>query len=160
MPGFGCCGGLSCHNSKCLPTQTTTGNQKATSSCIAKAYSFTNNFLLSFSTYSPCSYENILTQIRHRLGRCGHSVEQELQLLTKTSSVDACRTVVNEMCDEATGNKPLNEMVDFSAVDSRFTDSFMKEFIDGKTFLNGKPEDLFCIPFLMYHVFSRSRGIR
>jgi len=64
---------------------------------------------------------------------CLHGIEEELQLLTGTTTYDGAVAAINNMCSDA-----WDQVIktDFKTISNTFGDRFMKNYIKGDTFLN------------------------
>jgi hypothetical protein len=85
-----------------------------------------------------CDYASFSDMIDSKVSRqrdCPHDTKREIQIFTGTSNDAAAKSFIDDMCKTAWGTVDTSS---FTSVDSRFTDEFMAEYVDGFTFLNSK----------------------
>jgi polyhydroxyalkanoate synthesis regulator phasin len=85
-----------------------------------------------------CSFEafyEAIDKIVSRVRDCPHDTKREIQIFTGTSNDAAAKSFIDDKCKTAWGTVDTSS---FTSVDSRFTDEFMAEYVDGFTFLNSK----------------------
>jgi len=80
-----------------------------------------------------CDYNDIMDAVNRKLRNCPHGIEEELQAMTNTGAIDDAKVFLKGICDEIFENVDTSSYTD---IDSRFTNSFMNEYVAGRTFLN------------------------
>jgi len=81
-----------------------------------------------------CDYNAFYDEIESTLpGSCPHGIDKELQLLTGAATNSGVVAAINAMCSDAWDSV---DQSDFQSISNTFTDSFMKDYIKGDTFLN------------------------
>jgi len=80
-----------------------------------------------------CDYRVLTEKLEKKLGSCPHDTDVELQKMTGTNTLDAAKSTLSSMCDDAFDEVDTSAYTD---IDSRFTKSFMNQYVSGKTFLN------------------------
>lgn len=101
---------------------------QAQDSCITNGDSFDIN---------GCDYEAVVDGLDAFLSEtgCNHDVNTELELIYSTQ--DKARKAISEFCGNAWSNTDTST---FQDIDARFDDKFMKQYVQGKTFLNSKSQ--------------------
>jgi len=86
-----------------------------------------------------CDFAKVMTQVETLVKAagttCTHDALTELKFLTNTKNLQQARNYVEIMCTDVWNTVTQTQ---FSNVDARFTDAFMTEYYDGKTFLNSE----------------------
>jgi len=80
-----------------------------------------------------CDYNAIMDAVDRRLRNCPHGIEEELQAMTNTGSIDGAKNFLRGICDEVFDNVDTSSYTD---IDSRFDNTFMNNYTAGKGFLN------------------------
>ena len=86
-----------------------------------------------------CDFAQVMAQVEALVKAagttCTHDALTELKFLTGTKNLQQARNYVEIMCTDAWSTVTHTQFTD---VDARFTDAFMSEYYDGKTFLNSE----------------------
>ena len=101
---------------------------KGDTACIADGASFEIN---------GCDYETFEAGLETYLESisCGHNVKTELRRVYNTNALGLVKQQIKSVCGAGWAQVSSTSFTD---VDSRFTDSFMNEYVSGDTFLNSK----------------------